>query len=155
MRETEGEAWDAARRLIRHLSDDTIASAQAKLHAGTDSEGQRRMMGLHGGSREKLEVAPNLWAGVGLIRGGAGTALVGDPATVAARLREYQALGIDLVIGSGFPHLEECYRTAELLFPHLPVPTATRRLPGGPAILTGGGSLSTERAPVGPGSSGI
>ena len=155
VRETEGEAWDAARRLIRHLSDDTIASAQAKLNAGTDSEGQRRMMGLHGGSREKLEVAPNLWAGVGLIRGGAGTALVGDPATVAARLREYQALGIDLVIGSGFPHLEECYRTAELLFPHLPVPAATRRLPGGPAILTGGGSLSTDRMPVGPGNSGI
>ena len=155
VRETEGEAWDAARRLIRHLSDDTIANAQAKLHAGTDSEGQRRMMGLHGGSREKLEVAPNLWAGVGLIRGGAGTALVGDPATVAARLREYQALGIDLVIGSGFPHLEECYRTAELLFPHLPVPAATRRLPGGPAILTGGGSLSTDRMPAGPGNSGI
>ncbi len=155
VRETEGEAWDAARRLIRHLSDDTIASAQAKLNAGTDSEGQRRMMGLHGGSREKLEVAPNLWAGVGLIRGGAGTALVGDPAAVAARLREYQALGIDLVIGSGFPHLEECYRTAELLFPHLPVPAATRRLPGGPAILTGGGSLSTDRMPVGPGNSGI
>ena len=155
VRETEGEAWDAARRLIRHLSDDTIATAQAKLNAGTDSEGQRRMMGLHGGSRENLEVAPNLWAGVGLIRGGAGTALVGDPATVAARLREYQALGIDLVIGSGFPHMEECYRTAELLFPHLPVPAATRRLPGGPAILTGGGSLSTDRMPVGPGSSGI
>ena len=155
VRETEGEAWDAARKLISHLSDETIASAQAKLSAGSDSEGQKRMMSLHGGSREKLEVAPNLWAGVGLIRGGAGTALVGDPATVAARLREYQALGLDTVIGSGFPHLEECYRTAELLFPHLPVDTQTRRLPGGPAILTGGGSLSTDKVQVGPGNSGI
>ena len=78
-----------------------------------------------------------------------------NPATVAARLREYQALGLDTVIGSGFPHLEECYRTAELLFPHLPVDTQTRRLPGGPAILTGGGSLSTDKVQVGPSNSGI
>ena len=155
VRETEGEAWDAARKLISHLSDETIASAQAKLSAGSDSEGQKRMMSLHGGSREKLEVAPNLWAGVGLIRGGAGTALVGDPVTVAARLREYQSLGLDTVIGSGFPHLEECYRTAELLFPHLPVDVQTRHLPGGPAILTGGGSLSTDKVQVGPSNSGI
>ena len=155
VRETEGEARDAARKLISHLSDDTIATAQAKLAAGSDSEGQKRMMSLHGGSREKLEVAPNLWAGVGLIRGGAGTALVGDPETVAARIREYQALGMDTVIGSGFPHLEECYQTAELLFPLLNTTGVTRQLPGGPAILTGGGSLSTDRMPVGPGNSGI
>ncbi len=155
VRETEGEAWDAARKLISHLSDDTIASAQAKLSAGSDSEGQRRMLSLHGGSREGLEVAPNLWAGVGLVRGGAGTALVGDPATVAARIREYQDLGIDTVIGSGFPHLEECYRTAELLFPLLNTSGVTRRLPGGPAMLTGGGSLSTDRMPAGPSNSGI
>ena len=145
VRETEEAAWAAADGLISHLSDETIASAQAKLAAGSDSEGQKRMMSLHGGSRDKLLVGPNLWAGVGLIRGGAGTALVGSPASVAARLREYQALGIDLVIGSGFPHLEECYRTAELLFPLLGVDTAVRPPPGGPSILTGGGSLSTDR----------
>ena len=149
VRETEGEAWDAARGLIRHLSDDTIASAQAKLAAGSDSEGQRRMLALHGGSRERLEVAPNLWAGVGLVRGGAGTALVGDPATVAARVREYQDLGIDTMIGSGYPHLEECYRTAELLFPLLNTGGVARRLRGGPGMLTGGGSLSTDRMPTG------
>ena len=44
-----------------------------------DSVGQRRMAPLHGGRRDKLEISPNLWAGVGLVRGGAGTALVGDP----------------------------------------------------------------------------
>ena len=54
------------------------------------------------------------------MRGGAGTALVGDGPTVAARLKEYQALGIDTFVLSGYPHLEEAYRVAELLFPHLP-----------------------------------
>ena len=77
------------------------------------------MAQLHGGRRDKLEISPNLWAGVGLVRGGAGTALVGDPETVAARIREYQDIGIDTFIMSGYPHLEEAYRFAELVFPLL------------------------------------
>ena len=151
VRETEGEAWDAARRLISHLSDDAIAAAQDNLRNGSDSEGQARMLALHGGSRERLEVAPNLWAGVGLLRGGAGTALVGDPETVAERIREYQALGIDTVIASGYPHLEESYRVAELLFPLLDVsqPAQGARMPlGGPTLMTGGGSLTTDGFPA-------
>ena len=46
-------------------------------------------------------------------------ALVGDAATVAERINEYAALGIDSFIFSGYPHLEEAYRVGELLFPHL------------------------------------
>ncbi|SEK75141.1 Luciferase-like monooxygenase [Kosakonia sacchari] len=79
------------------------------------------MVALHGGKRDQLEISPNLWAGVGLVRGGAGTALVGDGPTVAARINEYAALGIDSFILSGYPHLEEAYRVGELLFPHLDV----------------------------------
>ena len=120
VRETGAEAWAAADRLISHLDDDTIARAQASL-ARFDSVGQQRMAALHGGRRDRLVVAPNLWAGVGLVRGGAGTALVGDGPTVAARVREYANLGIDTFIFSGYPHLEESYRVAELLFPHLDI----------------------------------
>ncbi len=47
------------------------------------------------------------------------TALVGDPETIAGRIHEYRELAIDTVIASGFPHLEEAYRVAELLFPLL------------------------------------
>jgi alkanesulfonate monooxygenase len=60
-----------------------------------------------------------------LVRGGAGTALVGDGETVAARMREYAELGIDTFVFSGYPHLEEAYRVAELLFPHLPGKAST------------------------------
>jgi alkanesulfonate monooxygenase len=119
VRETNGEAWQAADDLIRHLTDAEIARAQSTF-ASMDSVGQRRMVELHGGRRDRLEVSPNLWAGVGLVRGGAGTALVGDPETVAARIQEYMALGIDTFILSGYPHLEEAYRFADLVFPLLP-----------------------------------
>lgn len=118
VRETNEAAWRAAEELISHLDDDIIANAQ-KAFAKMDSVGQQRMAALHGGRRDKLEVSPNLWAGVGLVRGGAGTALVGDPETVTARIREYADLGIDTFILSGYPHLEESYRFAELVFPLL------------------------------------
>jgi len=120
IRETAQEAWSAAHDLIRYVDDATIAQAQ-RTFARFDSEGQRRMNTLHNGSRDSLEVSPNLWAGIGLVRGGAGTALVGDPETIVARMREYAELGIDTFILSGYPHLEEAYRVAELLFPLLPI----------------------------------
>ncbi len=132
VRETEEEAWADADRLISRLDDDTVIRAQAAF-AKMDSEGQRRMAALHAGgskrSRADLEISPNLWAGVGLVRGGAGTALVGDPKTVAARLQEYADLGLDTFILSGYPHLEEAYRFAELVFPLLPL-SLREKLPG-------------------------
>jgi alkanesulfonate monooxygenase len=127
VRETDGEARAAAERLISRLDDSVVAAAQAAL-SRHDSEGQKRMQSLHRGDRSSLYVGPNLWAGVGLVRGGAGTALVGDPESVAERMREYAEAGIDTFIFSGYPHLEEAYRVAELLFPLLPLDgrTATR-----------------------------
>lgn len=118
VRETDAEAWADADRLISRLTDDDIARAQAQ-YASMDSFGQRRMAELHGGRRDRLVIAPNLWAGIGLVRGGAGTALVGDAETVVERLKEYQDVGVDTFVLSGYPHLEEAYRFAELAFPLL------------------------------------
>lgn len=120
VRETSEQAWKAADELIQYLDDDTIASAQ-QVFARMDSIGQSRMSKLHGGRRDRLEISPNLWAGVGLVRGGAGTALVGNPDEIKARIEEYRLLGIDTFILSGYPHLEEAYRFAELVMPNLPL----------------------------------
>jgi alkanesulfonate monooxygenase len=157
VRETEQAAWNAADDLLAHVDDATIAAAQATL-ARFDSVGQRRLTALHRGrpgrSREHLEVAPNLWAGVSLVRGGAGTALVGDGKIVAERIGEYAALGVEQFILSGLPHLEEAYRFAEFAWPHLPVPQRVSeravqpmgmmgdRIPSGPR---GGASSSLRK----------
>ena len=120
VRETSEAAWAAAEKLIAQVDDETIEETQRVL-SRLDSVGQKRMSALHGGRRDKLEVSPNLWAGVGLVRGGAGTALVGDPDIVSQRIREYQSLGISTFVLSGYPHLEEAYRFAELVFPKIGV----------------------------------
>ena len=120
VRETSEAAWNAASDLIRYIDREVVAKAQKGL-ARYDSEGQRRMSEIVKNSPETLEVSPNLWAGIGLVRSGAGTAVVGDPETVALRILEYASLGIDSFILSGYPHLEEAYRVKELLFPLLPI----------------------------------
>jgi alkanesulfonate monooxygenase len=117
-RDTAEEAWAVADRLLGGLDPADIERVQANL-ARSESEGQRRMVELHGGGLDRLEVAPNLWAGVGLVRGGAGTALVGSHTEVAERLIEYSRLGISQFILSGYPHLEEAYWFGEGVLPIL------------------------------------
>jgi alkanesulfonate monooxygenase len=117
-RDTAEEAWAQARRLLDGIGAQDVAAVQAGL-ARSESEGQRRMIALHGGARDRLEVSPNLWAGVGLVRGGAGTALVGSHTEIADRIAEYHELGITEFILSGYPHLEEAYWFGEGVLPIL------------------------------------
>ncbi|SIR60657.1 LLM class flavin-dependent oxidoreductase [Williamsia sterculiae] len=125
-RETSEQAWAEADRLLGALDPETVANAQANL-ARSESEGQRRMRELHGGGAafagsadaRTLEIYPNLWSGVGLVRGGAGTALVGSYSEVADRIEEYAGLGLDHFILSGYPHVEEAYHFGEGVRPEL------------------------------------
>jgi alkanesulfonate monooxygenase len=117
-RDSSAEAWAQAQRLLDGLDPAAIERAQA-IQRASGSEGQRRMVALHGGRTDALEVSPNLWAGVGLVRGGAGTALVGSHEEVADRIAEYHGLGIDEFILSGYPHLEEAYQVGEGVLPVL------------------------------------
>ncbi|GGV78902.1 LLM class flavin-dependent oxidoreductase [Streptomyces massasporeus] len=117
-RDTAEQAWAEADRLLDEFDPETVAAVQAGL-ARSESEGQQRMLALHGGRRDRLEIHPNLWAGIGLVRGGAGTALVGSHDEVAERIREYHALGIDEFVLSGYPHLEEAYWFGEGVLPRL------------------------------------
>ncbi len=117
-RPTAAEAWAEADRLEAGMAPDAIAAAQADF-AVTQSEGQRRQASLAAGSSGRKEIAPNLWAGIGMVRGGVGTALVGSYVDVADRIGEYHNLGFDEFIVSGYPHLEEAYWFGEGVLPVL------------------------------------
>ena len=143
-RDTSDEAWQQADRLVAALDEETVRKAQEGLHR-SQSEGQKRMLALHEENRRagswhdarSLEVAPNLWAGVGLVRGGAGTALVGSHQEVADRIAEYAEVGIDEFIFSGYPHLEELYWFGEGVVPILRergLFTATTKATAAPSI---------------------
>jgi alkanesulfonate monooxygenase len=117
-RDTAEEAWAEADRLLAGISEEQIREVQAGLRR-SESEGQRRMLALNGGSKDGLEIHPRLWAGVGLVRGGAGTALVGSHEQVADLIEEYASVGITEFVVSGYPHLEEAYRFGEGVLPEL------------------------------------
>lgn len=121
-RDTEKQAWAEADRLLRQVPKADLEKAQRQLRK-SESVGQARMMGLYAGKTfddvRDLEIYPNLWAGVGLVRGGAGTALVGSHRQVAERIQELHVLGLDSFILSGYPNLEESLRVGEEVIPLL------------------------------------
>jgi alkanesulfonate monooxygenase len=118
-RDTSEQAWRQADYLMERVTDEMIEKVQTGLSA-SESEGQQRMRALHNsGDRRNLEIYPNLWAGVGLVRGGAGTSLVGSHEEVADLIQEYASLGITEFIMSGYPHLEEAYWFGEGVLPIL------------------------------------
>ncbi|MDK3160747.1 FMNH2-dependent alkanesulfonate monooxygenase [Kamptonema cortianum] len=119
VRERAEEAWKAANDVLRYADEKVIAASQEHLKR-FDSVGQARMRNFHNGDTGSLEISPNLWAGIGLINKGVGTALVGDPDAIAERIQEYRDIGADTFILSSYPHLEEAYQVAELVFPRLP-----------------------------------
>ncbi|WP_435193346.1 LLM class flavin-dependent oxidoreductase [Streptomyces sp. NRRL F-5630] len=117
-RDRSADAWAEAARLLDGIDEKLVEDVQRGL-ARSESEGQRRMIALHGGRRDALEIHPNLWAGVGLVRGGAGTAMVGSHEEVARLVEEYHAVAVDEFILSGYPHLEEAYWFGEGVLPLL------------------------------------
>ncbi|GAA2879976.1 LLM class flavin-dependent oxidoreductase [Streptomyces mexicanus] len=118
-RDTSAQAWAEAERLLKAMDPARIKAVQQGL-ATSESEGQRRMRELHNsGDTSNLEIYPNLWAGIGLVRGGAGTALVGSHTEVADLIEEYHRLGIEEFVLSGVPHLEEAYWFGEGVLPVL------------------------------------
>ncbi|OCJ66065.1 alkanesulfonate monooxygenase [Agrobacterium tumefaciens] len=124
VRDTDEEAWAAAADLYGRMDERAIAANQ-RFVGKTDSVGQQRMTAMHGGQKPEnlrdLEIAPNLWGGIGLVRPGPGTAIVGSPDTVIRTLEAYKEAGVNTFILSGMPLLEEAFRFGEKVLPRLDV----------------------------------
>lgn len=121
-RDTSEEAWQAAADIQSTFDAESVAAVQ-KHKASMDSVGQARMGALHGTELpqdvQDLVIAPNLWSGIGLMREGVGTALVGSHDEVADRLVEYADLGIGEFILSSYPHGDEALRVGREVLPRV------------------------------------
>lgn len=113
VRPTEDEAWQAAEELLSHMDPD-MKKRMNNYYKEADSVAQKRMNQLLQGD---LRFGKYKWAGIGTIRKGAGTAVVGTPEQVKEGLIEYVEAGVNHFILSGFPHQEEAERVGKLVLP--------------------------------------
>ncbi|WP_156679302.1 LLM class flavin-dependent oxidoreductase [Sphingomonas profundi] len=118
-RPTEEEAWRDIRIGFGNVSDETRARWRGQ---PTDSVGASRQAALRPTEAKRYDeliVAPNLWGGFNLLRGGPALGIVGSYEQCAARLDELISRGTDAFILAGTPHLEEAYRVGEEVLPLL------------------------------------
>ncbi len=119
VRETEGEARDYATRLLSKLDSGTgEAIRQKSLDAASYGVARQAELRAAAAGNEGY-IEDNLWTGIGRARSGCGAAIVGNPDQVAAKIKAYQALGIDAFILSGYPHIQECDMFARYVLPQL------------------------------------
>jgi alkanesulfonate monooxygenase len=117
-RDTESEAWAVADKLMSWISPEQVTKAR-DLASKSEAVGQSNMSALHADlkslpkSARELQIHPGVWSGYGLVRGGAGTALVGSHEQVAELIEAYHDAGFDHFILSGQPHLEEAWHFGE------------------------------------------
>jgi alkanesulfonate monooxygenase len=119
VRETEAEARAYADRLLSKLDAQAGESIRQK-SLDTATYGVARQTELREASAANDGyIEDNLWTGIGRARSGCGAAIVGDPDQVLAKLKAYQALGIEAFILSGYPHINECDMFARYVLPRL------------------------------------
>ena len=118
VRETEAAARAAADRLLSRLDAPTGDAIRGK-SLDSQSVGVRRQAELRESASDDGYAEDNLWTGIGRARSGCGAAIVGDPDQVLAKLKAYQALGIEAFILSGYPHAAECDLFARHVLPRM------------------------------------
>ncbi len=118
VRETESEARAYADRLLSKLD---AATGDAIRNQSLDAQnyGVQRQAELRGAADGEGFVEDNLWTGIGRARSGCGSAIVGDPDQVLAKLQAYREAGIDAFILSGYPHIAECDLFARYVLPRI------------------------------------
>jgi alkanesulfonate monooxygenase len=118
VRETEHEAKAEAQRLISRLDVDTGAAIRSR-SLDAASVGVQRQAELREAADDSGYAEPNLWTGIGRARSGAGAAIVGSADQVHDKLMAYVDAGVSAFVLSGYPHIDECARFAELVLGRL------------------------------------
>jgi alkanesulfonate monooxygenase len=118
VRETEAEAKQAAKDLMKYIDDDKGTEIRERA-LDARSLGVAKQAEARAEADEDGFVEPHLWTGIGRARSGCGAAIVGDPDQVYAKIQRYMQTGIRGFIFSGYPHLDECKLFARYVLPRL------------------------------------
>jgi alkanesulfonate monooxygenase len=118
VRETEDEARAAARKLVSKLDEDKAAEIK---HRSQDSRdlGVTRQDTLREIADDEGFIEEHIWSGVGRARSGCGSAIVGDPDQVLAKMNRYIDMGMRGFVLSGYPHIDECELFGKYVLPNL------------------------------------
>jgi alkanesulfonate monooxygenase len=121
-RETEEAAWAEARRLIEDATRFQLANIRTGKSAVESirrtSDANRRVWELLEESGDEMKIHPHLWTGISTVRAGAGIAVVGNPAQVAATLDEFVEAGCTTFCLSGYPHAQEARNFTRNVMPY-------------------------------------
>jgi alkanesulfonate monooxygenase len=131
VRETEGEAREAARQLMKYVDDERGEEIRLRAQDGT-SYGVSRQGDMRKLADDDGFVEDHLWTGIGRARSGCGGAIVGNPDQVLAKLQRYMDMGIRAFILSGYPHADECKLFGRYVLPQIPtfsMPVVQGRMP--------------------------
>lgn len=133
VRETEQEAHEAAKNLMKYIEQDEEKGTKIRERAlDAKSYGVARQAEMRKLSTPEGFAEPNLWTGIGRARSGCGGAIVGDPDQVLSKIQRYMDMGIKAFIFSGYPHADECKLFANHVLPKLKtfsMPIVQNRIP--------------------------
>ncbi|WP_280471775.1 LLM class flavin-dependent oxidoreductase [Nocardia cyriacigeorgica] len=111
----------AAGRTVRAAVEVPVVARQTEQEAWARIRRQWQELGRDGAAAHARDLGDGRWAGFADLGYPQPIGLVGSYEQVAARLREYTTAGIDTVVLSGHPHIEEVHRAGEHLL-HLADP---------------------------------
>jgi alkanesulfonate monooxygenase len=127
-RETEKEAWQAANDLIagasRLVMQEIAGGSKVVDDIKRTSEANRRVWDLLEQSGDSVRIHPHIWTGIATVRTGAGIALVGSPAQIAATIEEFIEAGCTSFCLFGYPHA----KAAKMFSEEVLMPYFSRRL---------------------------
>lgn len=95
-------AWNFANDLLNHVTEKSLLELKKDL-SSHESENQKRQEKLHNFSKEKLIVEDNIWSGLGLLRGGGITAMVGSFNEIANLIEKFYNAGLNRILIGGTP----------------------------------------------------
>jgi alkanesulfonate monooxygenase len=120
--DTEAEAWENARALVKGAKGLNLFNMRNSTAAvdgiRRTSDANRRVWELLEESGDELKIHPHLWTGISMVRAGAGIAVVGNPAQVAATLQEFVDAGCTSFCLSGYTHAKVARAFSEKVMPY-------------------------------------